>query len=177
MEKYIVCNIQSKLLIINQERAHQRILYEKFLREITQESISTQKLLIPLKFEFPKSFHLNKIRVELEESGFLFGNHDNETFEITGIPSNIDKENTENIVYDIINSVENESETHNTSIIDMIAKSLSKKNAVGKKTLKKVEQERILDDLFCCKENLISPFGKKIFFSLTINEIDNKFKI
>ena len=177
MEKYIVCNIQSKLLIINQERAHQRILYEKFLREITQESISTQKLLIPLKFEFPKSFHSNKIRVELEESGFLFGNHDNESFEITGIPSNIDKENTKNIVYDIINSVENESETDNTSIIDMIAKSLSKKNAVGKKTLKKVEQERILDDLFCCKENLISPFGKKIFFSLTINEIDNKFKI
>ena len=88
-----------------------------------------------------------------------------------------DKENTKNIVYDIINSVENESETDNTSIIDMIAKSLSKKNAVGKKTLKKVEQERILDDLFCCKENLISPFGKKIFFSLTINEIDNKFKI
>ena len=89
----------------------------------------------------------------------------------------LDSRIKKNHVYDIINSVENESETDNTSIIDMIAKSLSKKNAVGKKTLKKVEQERILDDLFCCKENLISPFGKKIFFSLTINEIDNKFKI
>ena len=175
MEKYIVCNIQSKLLIINQERAHQRILYEKFLREITQESISTQKLLIPLKFEFPKSFQLNEIKVELEESGFLFRNHDDESFEIIGIPSNIDKDNIKNIVYDIINSFENKSKTNDTSIIDIIAKSLSKKNAIGKKVLKKMEQERILDDLFCCKENLISPFGKKIFFSLTINEIDNKF--
>ena len=45
------------------------------------------------------------------------------------------KKNTETIVYDIINSVENESETDNTSNIDMIAKSLSK-NAVGKKTFK-----------------------------------------
>ena len=177
MEKYIVCNIQSKLLIINQERAHQRILYEKFLREITQESISTQKLLIPLKFEFPKSFQLNEIKVELEESGFLFRNHDDESFEIIGIPSNIDKDNIKNIVYDIINSFENKSKTNDTSIIDIIAKSLSKKNAIGKKVLKKMEQERILDDLFCCKENLISPFGKKIFFSLTVNEIDNKFKI
>ena len=78
-------------------------------------------------------------------------------------------------VYDIINSFENKSKTNDTSIIDIIAKSLSKKNAIGKKALKKIEQERILDDLFCCKENLISPFGKKIFFSLTVNEIDNKF--
>ena len=177
MEKYIVCNVQSKLLIINQKRAHQRILYEKFLRQITQESISTQNLLIPLKFNFPKYFQLNEIRVELEESGFLFGSFDNESFEIIGIPSNIDKGNTKNIVYDIINSFENKNKTNETSIIDIIAKSLSKKNSIGKKNLKKVEQERILDDLFCCKENLISPFGKKIFFSLTINEIDNKFKI
>ena len=102
MEKYVVCNIQSKLLIINQERAHQRILYEKFLREITQESISTQKLLIPIKFEFPKSFQLNEIKVELEESGFLFRNHDNESF-------------------DIINSFENKSNTNDTCIIDIIA--------------------------------------------------------
>ena len=177
MEKYIVCNVQSKLLIIHQERAHQRILYEKFLKEITQESISTQKLLIPLKFEFPKSYQINEIKVELEESGFLFGNYDIDFFEIIGIPSNIDKENTKNIIYDVINSIENKSETNDTSIIDVIAKSLSKKNAIRKKTLKKVEQEKILNDLFCCKENLISPFGKKIFFSLTINEIDNKFKI
>ena len=177
MEKYIVCNVQSKLLIINQVRAHQRILYEKFLHEITQQSISTQKLLIPLKYEFPKSFQLKEIIVELKESGFLFGNQNKEYFEIIGVPSNIKQENTKNIIYDIFSSIENRAKNNDISIIDVIAKSLSKKNAIGKKTLKKIEQERILDDLFCCKENLISPFGKKIFHSLTINEIDNKFKI
>ena len=177
MEKYIVCNVQSKLLIINQVRAHQRILYEKFLHEITQQSISTQKLLIPLKYEFPKSFQLKEIIVELKESGFLFGNQNKEYFEIIGVPSNIKQENTKNIIHDIFSSIENRAKNNDISIIDVIAKSLSKKNAIGKKTLKKIEQERILDDLFCCKENLISPFGKKIFHSLTINEIDNKFKI
>ena len=176
--KYIINTIKSGMLVIDQNRAHERILYEEFLHKTTVNEAVSQQLLFPLQLKFSKSDNtiLKDIQQALEATGFVFSAFTNESIVLTGLPVGV-KESEVHIVFEqLIHDIEHEVPDVNFSISDLLSKSLAKSLAIknGKK-LEHEEQEHIVNSLFSCKEPSISPTNKTVFTTLKVEELDKKF--
>lgn len=177
-QKYIVSSLKSGLLIIDQHRAHQRILYESFLKNMTVKSAVSQQLLFPLKLHFSTTDieHLKSLKQELEQSGFVFESFKNESIEISGVPFNVSDSEISIIFERLISDIENEVPEANFSATDLLAKSMAKSLAVKRgQSLTKEEQEHMLNSLFACKEPAVSPANKPTYITIETNNLDKKF--
>ena len=180
MNKYIVSTVKSGIIIIHQTRAHQRVLYELFLKNMTQSNVKIQKLAFPIYINLSDEMLMLYVKYseEIKASGFLINKKNKKSLEIKGIPVDCKEENIEGLLEDVLESLQAEIFNKNFSQSDVLAKVLAKKLSIKSNiSLKIEEQEKLLDDLFSCKEILISPFEKKIFFNLTIKELEKKFSL
>ena len=175
LNKFIVSTNKSSLIIINQNLAHRRILYESFLKSIFENSENSQKLVFPIELSLTKKQLLlyNKIIDEFKSIGFEISLK-NELMLIESIPFGIEKNNVEEVIENILNEEFNVSNDFSTA--DFFAKRLSKITSIksGQK-LNIDEQEYIVNHLFSCKEPNLSPDNKQIFITLNKNDIENKF--
>lgn len=176
--KYIVSSIKSGIVYINQNLAHQRILYEDFLENITVKEAASQQLLFPLEISFNKDdiYLIKEIKEDLENIGFLFDKISDETIVIKGIPVTITESQINIIIEQLLEDIKNDVPNASFSQLDIMAKSLAKSLAI--KTGTKInlrEQEEIVNKLFNCKQPDLSPFGKTTFVTINIDEIDKKF--
>ncbi|NNF83500.1 MAG: DNA mismatch repair endonuclease MutL [Flavobacteriaceae bacterium] len=176
--KFIVKAIKSGLLVINQNRAHQRVLYESYLERITVKEGVSQQLLFPKKLGFSS----NEIKIiedltpQLVQAGFILEISAKDEIQITGMPVEMNEDELELVLQQLIRDVEDQVPGHNFSLSDLIAKSLSSSLAIktGKK-LSVEEQEYLVDKLFSCKEPNISPFNVTTFITLGIDDLEKKF--
>ncbi|MDA0330867.1 MAG: DNA mismatch repair endonuclease MutL [Bacteroidetes bacterium] len=175
LNKFIVSTNKSSLIIINQNLAHQRILYESFLKSIFENSANSQKLVFPIELSLTKKQLLlyNKIIDEFKSIGFDIIVR-NELMLIESIPFGIEKNKVEEVIENILNEEINTSNDFSAS--DFFAKRLSKITSIktGQK-LNLYEQEYIVNNLFSCKEPNLSPDNKQIFITLNKNDIEKKF--
>ena len=175
LNKFIVSTNKSSLIIINQNLAHQRILYESFLKSIFENSVNSQKLVFPIEISLTKKQVLlySKINDEFKSIGFDI-TVKSELMLIESIPFGIEKNNVAEVIESILNEDFNTSNDYSTS--DFFAKRLSKVTSIksGQK-LNSDEQEYIVNHLFSCKEPNLSPDNKQIFITLNKNDIENKF--
>jgi DNA mismatch repair protein MutL len=176
--KYIVSSIKSGIVYINQHLAHQRILYEEFLENITVREAMSQQLLFPLEISFSKSdiTLIKEIKEDLESVGFLFGDLLDDTIIVKGIPVNITESQITIIIEQLLEDIKNDIPDTSFSQLDIMSKSLAKSLAIktgSKLNLK--EQEEMVNKLFSCKQPDLSPFGKTTFITINIDEIDKKF--
>ncbi|MFO7673781.1 MAG: DNA mismatch repair endonuclease MutL [Lutibacter sp.] len=177
-KKYIVSSIKSGIVYINQQLAHQRILYEEFLGNITVKDAMSQQLLFPLELSFTTTdiALIKEIKDELESIGFLFGEISNDTMVVMGMPVNIIESQIPGIIEHLLEDIKNDIPNTSFSQVDIMAKSLSKSLAIKTGTkLDLKEQEDIVNKLFLCKQPDSSPFGKRTFVTVNIDEIDKKF--
>lgn len=175
--KYIVNTIKSGMLIINQHRAHQRVLYEDFLQHITVKEAVSQQLLFPLILEFSNAeiTVLQNLKEQLEQTGFVFSKL-KDVVEITGVPVSVSEVNVSLVLEQLINDVENEVPNSNFSQTDLLAKSLAKSLAIKTgQRLTILEQENLVNRLFACKEASISPTNKPTFITMSVDDLDKKF--
>lgn len=177
-KKYIVSTLKSGILVIDQQRAHTRILYEELLKNITVTSAVSQQLLFPLRLQFSLNEMelLKEIKESLEQAGFIFSEFDKDSVEITGIPTMITESEVAILLEQTLSDLENEIPGSGFSQIDILAKSLAKGMAVKSGTaLNAADQQNIVNTLFACKESSLSPYNKPIFITLTVDELDKKF--
>ncbi len=175
--KYIVTTIRSGMLIIDQQRAHQRVLYEKFLRNMTVKESLSQQLLFPVSLEYSPNDRriLDELADHLHALGFVFEDSGEEHITVKGLPPMVPEKEVESVLDQLISEYK-EGKEENLSQSDMLAKALC--SSVCVKTghrMDKVSQLALVNDLFGCKETMVSPFNKTIFITLKENEIDNKF--
>jgi len=176
--KYVLSKIKSGMLVIDQHRAHQRILYEEFLKQITVKEAVSQQLLFPmtLSFSVDEIKILTELKKQLEHTGFVFSKLEGEILEITGVPTIATESEVSVILEQIINDVENEVPDNNFSQSDMLAKSLAKSLSIKTgQTLTNMEQEHLVNSLFACKEPSITPDNRLTFVTVTVDELDKKF--
>ncbi|MBU2949403.1 DNA mismatch repair endonuclease MutL [Tamlana agarivorans] len=176
--KYIVSTIKSGMLIIDQYRAHQRVLYEEFLRNMTTREGVSQQLLFPLQLHFsPQDIAIvNQLKSDLEHTGFVFSNVQEELVEITGVPVGVPESEVSIILEQLISDVENEVPDSNFSATDLLAKSMAKSLAIKTgQSLKKDEQEHLVNKLFACKDPNVSPANRVTFVTMSVDELDKKF--
>lgn len=177
-QKYIVSTIKSGMLIIDQNRAHQRILYEGLLKQLTSKEATTQQLLFPLKISF-SSIDLDiikQLQPDLEFAGFQFSEVKDELLIITGVPVGVPESEVSIVLEQLISDVENDVPDQNFSASDLLAKSMSKSLAIKTgQVLNSEEQEHLLNSLFACKEPSVSPTNKTTFITLGVDDIEKKF--
>jgi len=176
--KYIVTTIKSGMIVIDQNRAHQRVLYEKFLKNITIKEAVSQQLLFPLSLSFSPadSAILEEIKESLNTIGFIFGKMDAGTVEIKGVPVLVSESEVGMVLDQLISDCQMEVSGDSFSQTDILAKTLSK--ALSVKTgeiLESASQTALVNDLFACKESLVSPFNKLVYIAITENDIDKRF--
>jgi len=176
--KYIVSTIKSGMLIIDQNRAHQRVLYEDFLKNLTIKEAASQQLLFPLQLHFSSQdiVIVNQLKADLEHTGFVFSNIESETVNIIGVPIGVPESEVSIILEQLISDVENEVPDSNFSATDLLAKSMAKSLAIKTgQSLKKDEQEHLVNKLFACKEPNVSPTNRATFITMSVDELDKKF--
>jgi DNA mismatch repair protein MutL len=177
-KKYILSTIKSGVVLIHQNLAHQRILYEEFLENITVKEAPSQQLLFPVEINFNND-ELNlikELKEDLENTGFLFDKITEDSIIVKGIPTTITESQITIILEQLLDDLKEEVPEASFSQLDVISKSLAKSLAIktGSKLSEK-EQDNLVNNLFVCKEPTISPFGKKTFETLSMGELDKVF--
>ena len=174
--KYIVCPLQSSMILIDQNRAHQRVLYERFLTAITAKKGVSQQLLFPLEMKL-NAMQLEEFKLSgevLESLGFELALKPGGILEVLGGPEHCPQSKIEAVLETLFSGTEDRSIAH-FSQADQIAKSMAKSLAIKSGDLLAIEeQQTLLDDFFGCKETSVSPFNKPIFITLDKREIEQK---
>ena len=174
--KYIVYSIKSRLMVIHQQRAHERILYEHFLKMQDNEGPS-QQLLFPKTIELTPSdiVIVKTISDELLNLGFRFDYLNKNSIVVLGTPVDLEMENLESIIEELVEQFKNKSfiEKH-----DNLSRSLAKKMSIKSvRKLKQQEMRSIIDNLFACKTSYITAQGKSTLITITLEELAKKFQL
>ncbi|MFD2588300.1 DNA mismatch repair endonuclease MutL [Croceitalea marina] len=175
--KYVVTTIKSGMVVIDQSRAHQRVLYEKFLQDITVKEAVSQQLLFPIELNFTKKeiSVLENIKDSLSSLGFMLS-IGQDTIKVTGIPSLMTESGIDLVLHELLRDFSEGYQREGYSQAEQMARTLCKSLSI--KTGQSLEQDSqiaLVNDLFGCKEPNLSPFQKQTFITLSSDEIDTKF--
>ena len=174
--KYVVTKNASGIIVINQKRAHQRILYEGFLKDLSNKTNPSQTLLFPIKLEFDNEEirQLKTIESSLTHLGFKFSLFNSQSIEVSGINPYLNQGHVKNLFQDFLAYSEKDNLSH--TLNDLIAKLLSKYSSVSsnEKINNKV-LESLVNDLFACKDSNVCPFGKLIFKVISNEQLKSFF--
>ncbi|MDP2088412.1 MAG: DNA mismatch repair endonuclease MutL [Flavobacteriaceae bacterium] len=176
--KYIISSVKSGVILIHQQYAHERILYEDLFKSTSFNEQPIQQLLFPLKIYFDtiEIELLKSIADEIMNLGIEIQSFTTDAIIISGIPSLIQEDKIVSIFEELIHTFQQDIPMDSFSITDLIIKSMSKNLSIKTGTkLSEKEQEELVNKLFICKEPSISPFGKKTFTTLTLEDFDNYF--
>lgn len=179
-KKYIVSPIKSGMVIIDQQRAHQRVLYEQFLANMTVHQASSQQLLFPLNLYFSSQeiMLISELELSLVNTGFVFEEVNEDHVVISGIPVNVTESEVSILLEQLLSDLQDEIPESSFSQNDTIAKSMAKSLAVKTGTyLTEREQENLVNGLFACKEPNVSPFHKPTFITMSVEDLDKKFAV
>lgn len=176
--KYIVSPIKSGVMILHMHRAHYRILYEELLKNITVKEGVSQQLLFPLAMDFSTTDMevLQKVKEQLEGTGFVFSNWEKDSVQVQGIPAIIAESQVEVLLLQLVKDIQEEVPDAHFSHNDLLAKSMARNMAIKTgQVLQQEEQEHMIHQLFACKEPSVSPDNKQIFVTMDVNDFDKKF--
>ncbi|RYJ36731.1 DNA mismatch repair protein MutL [Flavobacterium anhuiense] len=179
-KKYIVSPIKSGMIIVDQQRAHQRILYEQFLLNMTVNQAASQQLLFPLDLFYSASEMklIEELKPSLETTGFVFDESKTDHVVISGIPVNITESEVSQVIEQLLSDLQDGIPANSYSQNDTIAKSMAKSLAVKTGSyLTEKEQDNLVNGLFACKDPNISPFQKPTFITMRVEDIDKKFAL
>ena len=179
MNRYVVSSTGAALLLIDQQRAHERILYEFFLANVTHSNSASQQLLFPLEIPLTamQMGLFDAFKSLLVAVGFHLGEQKRNTVEVLGIPSVCSENMAIKVFEDLFSSIENNLPQDTFTQTDVMVKSLAKTLSVKRgKILKLEEQQQLINDLFACKEVQLSPFNRQIFVSLNKEELEKRFR-
>jgi len=177
--KYIMAQISSGLIIIDQHVAHERILFEQALKSFNNKlNRSGQQLLFPISLELkPDDFSmLLDILPSLQKLGFSMREFGKNTIILEAVPSNIQKLRERNIILEILDDYKKNNKVNNP-ITYKIAASYSCKAAIkaGEK-LEIDEMQRLIDELFQTGNPYFCPHGRPIIVNLSLDELDKRFE-
>jgi DNA mismatch repair protein MutL len=174
--KYIMTAVKSGLMIIDQHRAHVRILYENYLRQQRERTGSHQKVLFPevVQLSASEGVVLKKILPEMAEFGFELTDLGGESYAINSVPSGLDGMNAASLVRDMVTSaIEKDSDVVD-EINQSLALSLARNAAIPQgQVLSNEEMENLVNGLFACSNVNYTPDGKNILCILRQQEIEH----
>ncbi|NTU93109.1 MAG: DNA mismatch repair endonuclease MutL [Chlorobiaceae bacterium] len=176
--KYIVCQIKTGLMIIDQHVAHERVLYERAVDVMNEEVPNSQQLLFPQKIDL-KAWQYEvyeEIREELYRLGFSIRAFGGMSVMIEGVPPDVRDGTEATIVQDMIAEYQENASKLKLDKRDNLAKSYSCRNAImtGQK-LSLDEMRMLIDRLFATRMPYVCPHGRPVIIRLSLDELDRMF--
>ncbi|HSP87527.1 MAG TPA: hypothetical protein VLN45_05300, partial [Ignavibacteriaceae bacterium] len=176
--KYILSQIKTGLMIIDQHVAHERILYEKAMKRFENDLSFSQQLLFSRTIENnPATIALVKeIEPYLKKLGFALKFLDKNRVVIEGVPDDIKPGSEEKVLLEIIDEYITNEREKQLEIRDNLAKSYSCKTAIkaGDK-LSDSEMKLLIDQLFATSMPYVCPHGRPIVVKISLTEFDRRF--
>lgn len=176
--KYILSQIKTGLMIIDQHVAHERILYEKALKLYETNIPFSQSVLFPITIELnPAKFGLVKeLNHYLNRIGFMIKYFSNNTIIIEGIPEDVKFGTEEKIFLEILDEYAYNQKEKKLEILDNIAKSFSCKTAIkAGDYLTEKDMRNLIDQLFATSNPYVCPHGRPIVIKISLDEFDRRF--
>ena len=176
-QSYIITTVKSGILVINQHLAHFRILYEKFLKEMENDTGHSQQELFPQPFTLNANDAsvLREMMPELQRLGFVLEQANATTFMINATPADLAGGNPVELLEKMLDNYKiNRTDLQLDRKLSM-AKTMAQQLSVKPQTsLSELEMQSIADQLFGCSVAEIAPDGKKIYTIVTIDELTTK---
>ncbi|MDD6209631.1 MAG: DNA mismatch repair endonuclease MutL [Bacteroidales bacterium] len=177
--RYIVSSLSSGLVLIDQHRAHMRILYDGYVANIINKKKVSERLLFPETIEVSseEALVISSIPEEIEYAGFDLCFLGNNTYSINALPSGIEPSSAAALLKSMLhNAIEVGCEVQD-EIVDAIAMSLAKAAAIPyNKILSGEEMDYIVASLFASSSPNYTPDGKNVLITISDQELRNRFK-
>ncbi|RLD19251.1 MAG: DNA mismatch repair endonuclease MutL [Bacteroidetes bacterium] len=175
---YIISPIKSGLLLVDQEAAHERILYERFVGQLANRSGNAQQCMFPQNIELnPGDFSLvMELQDEISALGFLFEEFGSHSIVINAMPAGLPANNEKELFEGLIEQFKRNKSELSISIPDNLARAMAKRSSLKEgQQLNNQECKSIIDSLFACENPNYAPDGSKTFFILDLKRIENLF--
>lgn len=174
-QKYLILPVKSGMMVIDQKRAQERILFERFLQVMQNERVTSQQILFPHTFELnPADAELLKeILPDMETIGFDIREFGKDTFIINGIPGMLETASPVELVEKLLEEYKNSPVDPHEKVREQVAMSLAKASAVSYGTELPAEvMDHMVDQLFACTSPNFSPEGKPTLAIIPLEDIE-----
>lgn len=176
--RYIMTAVKSGLMVVDQHRAHLRILYEEYIRRKDGHRGNTQKILFPEMVQFAPSDSIifEKVLPEMELLGFELTALGGGSYAINGIPAGLDGLNPVKLVQDMMASAKEDTNPITSNLNESLALCLARSAAIPYgQVLSNDEMDNLVNQLFACQNVNYTPDGKTILTILPQQDIDSRF--
>ncbi len=177
-QKYILTQIKFGLVLIEVQKAMERIHYEKYIRVLEVQPSASQQSLFPKSLEFSAqdAFLLQEILPDLKKLGFDIQPFGQNTFVVHGTPAESLEQDEQALIEMMLESYKESYGSESISKVERLAQSMAKGvTNIPYKKLDTREMKVIIEDLFACEEPNYTMSGKKTFVTISLDEISQKF--
>lgn len=176
--KYIITSVKSGLMVINQQLAHERILFENYLERFQKEKSPSQQLLFPIQLHFSMadSEIVKELLPDLKTIGFDLEQFSQQNFVANGAPLEVQESQIQSVLEQIIENHKVEKDFDQDRNV-YFAKSIARQLAIkAGQRLKTEEMTQMINELFACQIPDQSPGGQTIIKIIGTDELDEKFR-
>ena len=165
-ETYILTPSRSGLMVIDQHRAHVRVLYDTYLRSASEQKFVAQAAMFPEMLELTpeRAEVMTDIAPRLRELGFVLTPRGERQWSIDGTPSLLTDSSPRALVIELIDSVLDTGQEIGSTLYERVALAMARSGAIRRgQPLSTAEMDHLLSELFSCASPAITPDGKNIF--------------
>jgi DNA mismatch repair protein MutL len=177
-KRFILRQVKAGLMIVDQHRAHERILFEKFVDDVKHHSAATQQSLFPKAITFPPADFalIMEMEQEIKGLGFRFDVFGRNTLVVNGIPANLKFANEKQLFEGLIDQFKHNQAELTLPLQENLARALAKRAAVkAGQHLEMEEMKELINGLFTCKSPNYAPDGQPTFYIFDLGKIENYF--
>ena len=171
---YIVKSEKEGLLMIDQRRAHIKVLYDKYIKQIENSEMVSQGIMFPIVLHLTPAQNviMDEISFGMNQIGFNLSQLSGNDWSVNGIPMGVENLDVTETILQVIDDIETGGKDLSTKLYEKIALSVAKKSAInyGKK-LTQSEMDNLVTDLMSLDEPNYTPDGKKIFTNLNMDQL------
>ncbi len=176
---YILTQIKSGVMILDQQAAHERILFERYLHVLQQQKQSTQKQLFPrtLTLSPADAALLKDLLQPINQLGFDLQEFGANTFVVNGIPAELSGKQDELALLEGLLEQYKGNQDMKLDVQERIARAMARSAAVkAGQVLDEREMQTLIDQLFACEVPFQSPSGKRCFITMDLDELAGRFQ-
>lgn len=176
--RYILSPIKSGLMIVDQHRAHVRVLFEQYIKQLDATTISSQRVLFPevLQLTTSQNIILNELEPEMEKIGFNLAQLSGNDWSINAVPAGMENVNIKDTILQVIDEVSMGGTSITTKVYESIALRVAKSAAIPYgKTMLQEEMDTLLSKLLCLPNPNYTPDGKTIISVLSNDQLEKMF--
>lgn len=176
--RYIITSMKSGLMLVDQHRAHVRILYQRYMAQLGEQRSASQGLLFPemLTLSASQAMMMEQLLDDFAGLGFDISNMGGGSFAIQGVPGGIEGLNPSSLVGDVLAGAIEQGNVPKEEVHRALALTMARSAAiVVGQVLSPDEMTALIDELFACDMPAYTPDGKKVFAIIEENDIEKRF--